>query len=121
GALPIFHLGIERDHARRREDEDEGERAQADAETELGLTLLTRLHDRIGVTDGLQPDVAQRTRSREPVDDQANEHPDARRAEAPVPPHGLAEEPRDELAEEGADVDPHVEDREPRIPPRPAL
>ena len=84
-------------------------------------TLLPRLYLRVGVPGRVHADVAERPARARGEDREADEHPDARRAEAPVPPDGLAEEARHDLAEEGAEVDAHVEDRESGVAPRPAL
>ena len=49
---------------------------------------------------------------------EAEDHADARRGEADVPVHPLAEIPADERRDEGAEVDSHVVDREAGVAPR---
>ena len=51
-------------------------------------------------------------RQRRTVVGQAQQHEHAGGAEAPVPAHLLAQEAAEQLADEGAEVDAHVEDRE---------
>ena len=60
-------------------------------------------------------------RSANGVGDQAEQHADAGGAEAPVPADRFAQRAGDDLAEEGAGVDAHVEDREAGVAPRAAF
>ena len=54
----------------------------------------------------------------EHVLDQSEDHPDASRREPQMPVHALREPAGDERPGECPQVDPHVEDGEPRVPPR---
>src|SRR5690606_449601 len=63
----------------------------------------------------LQADVAECRLRPQREDRETDDHADTGRTEAPVPADLLTQEPRDKLAEEGTDVDAHVEDREARV------
>ena len=54
----------------------------------------------------------------EDVLNEAERHPDAGARESDVPVDALREVPGDERPENGAEVDPHVEDREPGVATR---
>ena len=64
------------------------------------------------MTHHILADRAERVFCRASEDHEAEEHPDAGRAESVVPADGLTEEAGDDLTHEGAEVDAHVEDRE---------
>ena len=49
--------------------------------------------------------------------DQSERHPDAGAAKSDVPVNALAQRTYDEGRNKRTDIDPHVEDREPRVPP----
>src|SRR5690606_30961717 len=105
-------LRVYRDDTSRGEEHYEGERAHSDTQERPAPALLAGLNDGVGVARGMETDVAQCLVGASRKDRKSDQHSDARRTEAPVPPYLLAQDTRDELSEKGADVDPHVEDRE---------
>src|SRR5690606_34218649 len=97
------------------EDHNDCEHTEPDTESELAHPLLLRMHHGVGMLRRLQADVAECRLRPQREDRETDDHADTGRTEAPVPADLLTQEPRDELAEEGTDVDAHVEDREARV------
>src|SRR5947207_2690040 len=66
-------------------------------------------------------DVTERLVAAQPIGDDPDHHPEPGCTEAEGPAYALAEDAGNQGSDECADVDPHVEDREPGVAPRAAF
>jgi hypothetical protein len=106
---------IEVESARCAEHEENRHSAKKCSDYKLHVPLLTRLRCGIRKSRRLYSDWTERLLLAQAVHGQAQKHCDARGAHAYVPVDLFAEIARYHLADQRADVDSHVEDREARV------